>query len=173
VRRFRIGSGSQHALTSLGTTTVASLRYGRYPEIGAGGARAFLAYMDRADLKVRRSTNRGASFGGARTLRDEPFPSEIGAYPTTVAVRGQRVAIGGIEIGGVDELVGRGLGYMTTNGGSSWRLMATHPHGGTAATLVSTVGVYQYAEAWDQSINDPLIERIRYRLDCTGPTCIS
>ncbi len=173
VRRFRIGSGSQHALTSLGTTTVASLTYGRYPEIGAGGARAFLAYMDRADLKVRRSTDRGVSFGGARTLRNEPFPSEIGAYPTTVAVGGQRVAIGAVEIGGVEELVGRGLGYYSTNGGSSWALKSSHSGGGTAATLERSVSVYQYAEAWDQSISDPLIERIRYRQDCTGPSCIS
>lgn len=172
VRRFRIGSGAQHALTSLGTTTVASLRYGRYPEIGAAGSRAFLAFMDRADLKVRRSTDRGVSFGGARTLRDEPFPSEIGAYPTTVAVRGQRVAIGAVEIGGVEELVGRGLGYYSTNGGSSWTRKSTHSGGRTVATLRTPAASYQYVEAWDQSIDDPLIERIRYREDCTGPGCL-
>lgn len=172
VRRFRIGSGSQHTLTSLGTTTVASLQYGRYPEIGADGARVFLAYMDRADLKVRRSTNRGASFGGATTLRNEPFPSEIGAYPITVAVKGKRVVVGGIEIGGIEELVGRGLGYMSTNAGSSWTLKASHSSGGIAAALVKVGTRYQYAEAWDQSISDPVTERIRYRRDCTGPGCV-
>jgi hypothetical protein len=31
---------------------------------------------------------------------------------------------------------------------------------------------YQYAEAWDQSISDPVTERIRYRRDCTGPGCV-
>jgi hypothetical protein len=173
VRRFRIGSGVDHALTSLGTRTVASLRYGRNPEIGASGARVFLAYMDRADLKVRRSTNRGASFGSARTLRNEPFPSEIGAYPTTVAVRGQRVVIGAIEIGGVEEVVGRGLGYMSTNGGASWTLKSSHSSGGVVASLETSVGDPQYIEVWDESISDPVTERIRLRQDCTGSSCIT
>jgi hypothetical protein len=83
------------------------------------------------------------------------------------------VAIGAVEIGGVEELVGRGLGYYTTNGGSSWALKSSHTGGGTAATLERPVSVYQYAEAWDQSIGDPLIERIRHRRDCSGPSCIS
>jgi len=163
VRRFAIGAAPDRTLTSLGTTTVADLRYGYTPEIGADRSRVVLAYQDRADLKVRRSTDKGASFGAARTLRDEPFPSEIGAFPTTVAVRGDRVAIGAVELGGVEELVGKGLGYKSTNGGLSYSLVSKHTSGRTVATLVKPGSVWRYAEAWDESITNPTTERLRYR----------
>jgi hypothetical protein len=161
--RFSIGGGSHHDLTSLGTTTVATLPYGRDPEIGADGDRVILAYSDRADLKVRRSTNRGVSWGSAQTLRNEPFASEIGAFPTTVAVKGSKVAIGGLEIGGIDELIGEGLGYRSLNGGSSYTELSTHASGRIVAGLVKVAGIYKYAEAWDQTLSDPDPEVLRYR----------
>ncbi len=163
LRRFSIGTTGSHSLTSLGTTTIASLRYGYTPRIGADGDRVILAYMDRADLKVRRSGNRGTSFGSAQTLRDEPFPSEIGAYPTTVAVKGSRVAIGAVEIGGIEALVGKGLGYLSTNGGSSYTKVSMHSGGRTVAGLVKIGSGYRYAEAWDQSISQPDPQSVRYR----------
>ena len=117
VRRFSIGSGSTHSLSSLGTTTVASLPNSNSPQIGTDGDRVVLAYMHRADLKVRKSTNKGVSFGSPRTLSDKPFPSEVGARPTTVAVKGSKVAIGAVEF---SELSGTGVGFLSTNGGSSY-----------------------------------------------------
>ncbi|MCY7417850.1 MAG: hypothetical protein LH650_05025 [Chloroflexi bacterium] len=163
VRRFSISGSSGHALTSLGTTTVGTLPDACDPEIGADGDRVVLAYSDRADLKVRRSTNRGVAFGRAIRLRDEPFPSEKGAFPTTVAVKGARVAIGGQEIGGIETLVAKGLGYRSTNGGSSYTQESTHSGGRTVATLVKVGSSSRYAEAWDQSVSNPDPERIRYR----------
>jgi hypothetical protein len=163
LRRFAIGGAPGHTLTSLGTTTLALLRYGNTPELGADGDRVILAFMDRADLKVRRSTNRGVSFGSPRTLRNEPFPSEIGAFPTTVAVKGSRVAIGAVELGGIEGLVGRGLGYKSTDGGATYSRISSHSSGRVVATLVRPGSVYRYAELWDESISDPSAHRIRFR----------
>ena len=95
------------------------------------------------------------SFGSAQTLRNEPFPSEIGALPTTVAVHGSRVAIGALEIGGIDGPVGKGLGYRSTNSGSSYSHVSTRSQGKLVAGLLTVGGVYKYAEAWDQSISQP------------------
>jgi hypothetical protein len=163
LRRFAIGGPPNHTLTSLGTSTIAVMPYGDTPELGADGDRVILAFMDRADLKVRRSTDRGVSFGSARTLRDEPFPSEIGAFPTTVSVRGTRVAIGAVELGGIEELTGRGLGYKSTNGGATYTRISSHSSGRVVATLVRPGSVYRYAELWDQSISDPSAHTIRFR----------
>ncbi len=163
LRRFSIGTDAGHTLTSLGTSTIASLRYGLYPELGAQGSTVVLALMDRASLKVRRSTNSGGSFGASVTLRTEPFPSEIGISPTTVAVRGSRVAIGAIEIGGDITVQGKGFGYLSTNRGSSFTKQASHAGGRTVASLVLVGDTYRYSEAWDQSISDPTTQVIRYR----------
>jgi hypothetical protein len=163
LRRFSIGSAPAHSLHSLGTSDIAVLPYGNTPELGADGARVILAMMDRADLKVRRSTNRGASFGAAQTLRNEPFPSEIGAWPTTVAIKGTRVAIGAVELGGIEVLAGRGLGYKSTDGGATYDQISAHTSGRVVATLVRPGSVYRYAEIWDVSIADPDEHRLRFR----------
>jgi hypothetical protein len=167
LRRFRIASGSAHTLTSLGTSTVGTLTYASDPEIGADGSRVVLAYMHHADLKVRRSTDKGVSFGAARTLRDEPYPSEIGTAPTTVAVRGSLVAIGAVEIAGDPGgggLSGRGLGYKSTNGGASYSRISGHSSGRLVATLVRQGGTYRYAEVWDESFTEqPSPGDVRYR----------
>ena len=89
VRRFRIGTSSAHTLTSLGTTTIGTFQGGTTPKIGADGSKVVLAYTHGADLKVRRSTNRGVSFGSATTIRNLPDASEVGA------TRHHRVGQGG------------------------------------------------------------------------------
>lgn len=162
VRRFAIGAAPNHTLTSLGTSTIARLSRGSHPELGADGSRVVLAYMDRNDLKVRRSTNRGVSFGGARTLRDRPSASKVGAAPTTVAVDGARVAIGATEIGAA-ELIGKGYGYKSTNGGVSYRQVSGHSSGRVVATLFTPGSTPRYAEAWDQAVTQPLQPVVRFR----------
>ena len=160
LRRYSIGSAPNYSLHALGTSTIATLKYGNTPRLGADGDRVILSYMDKADLKVRRSTDRGVSFGGARTLINEPFPSEVGAAPTTVAVKGSRVAIGVVE---VNETSGRGLGFLSTNGGSSYVKQSTHTGGKTVAGLVNIGSTYRYAEAWDQQFSQPATELVRVR----------
>jgi len=160
LRRYRIGSSSGHHLTSLGTATIATLKSGAYPQVGSDGHRVLLAYMDRASLKVRRSTDSGSSFGSPKTLRFEGFPGEIGAFPLTVAVHGSTVAIGAVESA---ELGGKGLGYLSTNGGSSYAKVSQHPSGRVMAGLVKIGGSYRYSEAWDQSITQPDPQSIQFR----------
>ena len=155
----RLGAATIRCTRS-GTSTIATLKYGTTPKIGADGDRVILAYMDKADLKVRRSTDKGVSFGSAKTLVNEPFPSEVGAAPTTVAVKGSKVAIGVVE---VNEMSGRGMGYLSTNGGSSYTKQSTHAGGTTVAGLVKVGGSYQYAEAWDQQFSQPNLEQVRHR----------
>jgi hypothetical protein len=152
VRRFSIGSSGHHALTSLDTRTIATLAHGTDPRIGADGDRVVIAYMDKADLKVRRSGDKGVSFGSAKTLLNEPYPSEVAARPTTVAVQGSRVAIGALE---TSESTGTGIGFLSTNGGSSYSQQVGHGGGRVLAGLVTVSGNIKYAEAWDQSIAAP------------------
>lgn len=159
VRRFSIGGGSNHSLTSLGTTTVASLTYGDSPQVGADGDRVILAYMDKADLKVRRSTDRGVSFGAAKRLVNEPFPSEVGTRPTSVAVRGSTVAIGAVHF---SEQPGSGTGFLSTNGGTSYVKQPSHAGGRLVAGLVKVGGDQRYAEAWDESFSDPNTQHIEF-----------
>jgi len=68
-----------------------------------------------------------------------------------------------VELGGIGDLVGRGLGYKSTNGGSTYSQISSHASGRVVATLVRPGSVYRYAEIWDESISDPSAHRIRFR----------
>lgn len=163
VRRFRIGSDAGHTLTSLGTTSLGTISAGTTPELGASGSKVILAYTQRADLKVRRSTNRGVSFGGSRTLRNLPDASEVGALATTVAVKGNLVAIGSVEAGGIETLTGKGVGYKSTDGGATYQKVSTHSGGWLLATLARPGSSYRWAEVWDRSLSQPSPDVVRFR----------
>lgn len=160
LRRFRIGTGSGHPLTSLGTRTLATIKGGSTPEIGASGSRVVVAYRQHGDLKVRRSTDKGASFGSAKTLRN--VGSGVTVTPTTVAVRGQLVVVGAVELGGASQ---RGRGYRSTDGGASYSQVSSHTSGRVVAGAFGSKAPYRYAEAWDGSITKPAPQRLRYRMD--------
>ncbi len=163
VRRFRISTSSAHTLTSLGTTTIGSVQGGTTPRIGADGSRVVLAYTHGADLKVRRSTNRGVSFRSAITIRNLPDASEVGGLATTVAVKGDLVALGTIDVGGIDTLYGDGRGYRSTNGGASFTRLSTHTGGRVLATVVNPGSGYRWAELWDQSFDEDDPGLVRFR----------
>lgn len=160
LRRFRIGTGSGHPLTNLGTRTLATLKGGSTPEIGASGSRVVVAYRQNGDLKVRRSTNKGSSFGSARTLRN--VGSGITVTPTTVALRGRLVVVGAVELGGASQ---RGRGYRSTDGGASFSQVSSHASGRVVAGVFGSGAPSWYAEAWDGSITKPAPQRLRYRMD--------
>lgn len=163
VRRFRVSSGSAHTLTSLGTTTVGTFQGGTTPQIGADGSKVVLAYTHGADLKVRRSTNRAVSFGSATTVRNLPDASEVGALATTVAVKGNLVALGTIDVGGIDTLYGDGRGYKSSDGGASFRRLTTHTGGRVLGTVVKIGSTYRWAELWDQSFDEDDPGLVRFR----------
>lgn len=163
LRRFRIGPGPNHTLTSLGTTSLGTIPRGTSPKVGASGSRVIVAYTQGADLKVRRSTNRGVSFGAARTLRNLPAASEVGALATTVAMKGDLVALGSVEVGGVETLTGKGVGYRSTNGGSTWTKVSTHNGGWLLTTLTRPGSSYRWAEVWDRSLSQPSPDKVRFR----------
>ena len=77
-----------------------------------------LAYQQNSDVRVRRSTNEGASFGSAKTIRNNSDEGFVSARPTTVAVKGERMVVGVVEYFGDVGLSGWGFGYLSTNGGS-------------------------------------------------------
>ncbi len=163
VRRYRIGTGPSHDLTSLGTTTIGSFQGGTTPKIGADGSRVVVAYTHGADLKVRRSTNRGVSFGSATTVRNLPGASEVAGLATTVAVKGSLVALGTIDVGGIDTLYGDGRGYKSTNGGASFTRLTTHTGGRVLTTVVDPGSGYRWAELWDQSFDEDDPGLVRFR----------
>jgi hypothetical protein len=163
LRRFRISAGPNHTLTSLGTTSLGTVSGGTSPQVGASGSKVIVAYTQGADLKVRRSTNRGVSFGTARTLKDLPGASEVGALATTVAMKGDLVALGSVEAGGIETLTGKGVGYKSTNGGSTWTRVSTHSGGWLLATLTRPGSSYRWAEVWDRSLSQPSPDKVRFR----------
>jgi hypothetical protein len=163
LRRFRIGSGPNHTLTSLGTTSLGTIPGGTNPQVGAAGSRVVVAYTQGADLKVRRSTNRGVSFGTARTLRNLPGASEVGALATTLTMKGDLVALGSVEVGGIETLTGKGVGYKSTNGGATWSKVSSHSGGWLLATLTRPGSSYRWAEVWDRSLSQPSPDKVRFR----------
>lgn len=163
LRRYRIGSTAARTLTALGTTILGSIPGGTTPRIGADGSKVVIAYTQGADLRVRRSTDRGVSFGSARTIRNLPDASEVGALATTVAVKGDLVALGVIDVGGLETLSGTGRGYTSTNGGSTFRRLTTHTGGRVLATVVKVGSGYRWAEAWDRSLSQPSPGPVRFR----------
>lgn len=165
VRRYSVGPGPDFLLTSLGTTTIATHRSIRDPRIDVDGQKAIIAYQHQADLRVRRSFDRGASWGPATTLRNHPYPSEIATSPTTVDLQAKRVAIGAIQLSGVETLQGVGLGWFSGNFGVSWKLRAKHSGGRTVAAVFKDGLQQEYAEAWDQSVSQPASSAIRFRRD--------
>ncbi len=156
--RFRIAGSSPYRLTRIDTTTIATLPTGATPQLAAHGSRVVLAYRDKGDLKVRRSNDHGARFGSARTLR--ATPSGTDATPTSVSVRGDRVAIGAIEIHGTTAM---GLGYASADAGSSYTRIASRSGGRIVATLFQPGNAVRYAQIADQSISDPPADRILFR----------
>lgn len=164
VRRFRVGSSSARTLTSLGTTTIGSIPGGTTPKIAADGSRVVLAYTQGADLKVRRSSNRGVSFSSATTVRNLPDASEVGALASTIVVKGSKVALGVNDIGGIETLSGTGRGYKSTNGGASFSRVTTHTGGRVLTTLLPVGSSYRWAEAWDRSLTgDETTGQVRFR----------
>lgn len=163
LRRFRVGGAPNHTLTSLGTTSLGTIPGGTSPQVGGAGSRVIVAYTQGADLKVRRSTNRGLSFGTARTLRDLPGASEVGALATTLTMNGDLVALGSVEVGGIETLTGKGVGYKSTNGGSTWNKVSTHNGGWLLATLTRPGSSYRWAEVWDRSLSQPSPDKVRFR----------
>jgi hypothetical protein len=163
LRRFRVGTTSAHTLTSLGTTTLGTIPGGTSPTIGADGSRVVLAYTLGADLKVRRSTDRGVSFRPAITVRNLPDASEVGALATSVTVKGKLVALGTIDVGGLETLTGTGRGYKSTDGGATFTRLTTHPGGRVLATVVKPGSSYRWAEVWDQSLDQPGPGLVRFR----------
>ena len=113
VRRYRIGSGSNHQLTHLGTSTITD-QGGSTPRIGADGARVAVAYGG-GDVRARVSTNRGGSWGPRRTLAQGAF--ELFNEPGSVDIRGSRIIVA---------LTAESVGFSTswiersTNDGQSW-----------------------------------------------------
>jgi len=167
LRRFSVGSGPHYNLSSLGTSTLGTLSHGGSLELGAQGSRVVLAYTQNDDVRVRRSTNQGVSFGSPKTLVDNEAGGFVAAWPTTVVVKGERMVVGVTEVVGDIGFDGAGFGYVSTNGGSSWVSKPHHLHGLLVAGLVKVGDGYRYAEAWDQSIHDesddPAVERLRFR----------
>lgn len=164
VRRYRIGTGAAHTLTSLGTTSLGRVQGGTNPKVGADGARVVIAYTQGADLKVRRSTNKGVSFSSARTVRNLPDASEVGALATGVTVKGSKVALGVDDVGGIETLSGTGRGYTSTDGGASFSRVTTHPGGRVLTALVVVGGAHRWAEVWDHSLGgDETPGQVRFR----------
>ena len=167
LRRFSVGGSPGYLLSSLGTSTVATLAHGWSVELGAQASRVVLAYAQDSDVRIRRSTNEGASFGSAKTLVNNEAGGFASAWPTTVAVKGERMVVGVAEVVGDIGFSGAGFGFISTNGGSSWTRKPGHSNGVLVAGLVKVGSGYRYAEAWDQSLhdesNDPAVERVRSR----------
>jgi len=167
LRRFSVGASPGYRLSSLGTSTIATLAHAGSVELGAQASRVVLAYQQDSDVRIRRSTNEGASFGSAKTLRNNSDEGFVGALPTSVSVKGDRMTVGVVEYFGDVGLSGSGFGFLSTNGGSSWTRKPYHDRALLVAGLVKVGTGYHYAEAWDQSIreegHDPAIERLRFR----------
>jgi hypothetical protein len=153
-KSFRVGGAPDFGVTPLPTRSLGSFRYGFAPKLGAAGRRVVLAMMNRADLVARVSSDRGGSWGPQRTLLDEPFPSEIGAGPTNADVRGRRLLVSGVEIGGFETLDGRGFLYESPNGGRSWARVKGSLRRGSAVVgaYLSPGASTKAAMAWDDSL---------------------
>lgn len=153
--RYAVGAGPDFPLSYLGTQSLGTYQYGMFPRLGAAGNRVALAFMNKADLVVRVSGNQGANWGSLRTLRDEPFPSEIGASPTNVDIRGSRILVSGIEEGGIETPSGKGFLYQSNDGGGSWALVTGSVKNGSrvVGAFMSPGGVTKHAMAWEDALN--------------------
>jgi hypothetical protein len=168
VHRFAVGPGPEHAITALPVSTFGSLPNASHPVLAAARSRVVLAYMHEADLKARVSADKGATWGRARVLRDEPFPSEIGALPTNADVRGKRIVVSGVEIGGIETPSGKGFLYRSTDGGRRWSRVRGSSKAGSKAVgaFMTPGGRVRMVQAWDDSLGfeaamDPQALRFR------------
>lgn len=153
-KRFRVGGAPDFVVTPLPTRSLGGFRYGFAPTLGAAGQRVVLAMTNRADLVARVSSDMGNSWGPSRTLLNEPFPSEIGAGPTNADIRGRRILVSGVEIGGFELPDGRGFLYQSRDGGLSWSRLKGSLRRGSAVVgaYLSPGGVTKAALAWDDSL---------------------
>ncbi len=165
-RRWDIGPGPVYSLGNASTANLPDLVYGRDPKIGVSGDRLVLAYMNRADLRARVSTDAAASWEPGRILEDMPFPSEVGAYPTSADVIGTRIVVAGTIVGGLfDDLNGEGFLVRSTNDGGSWNRVpgSTKADGQVVGAYRGTAGSPKLVEAWDKWIADPAVHKLRFQ----------
>ena len=122
--------------------------------------------MNRADLRTRVSTDAAASWEPGRILEDLPFPSEVGAYPTSADVIGTRIVVAGTIVGGLfDDLNGEGFLVRSTNDGGSWNRVpgSTKADGQVVGAYRGTAGSPKLVEAWDKWIADPAVHKLRFQ----------
>jgi hypothetical protein len=96
-------------------------------------------------------------------LRNLPGASEVGALATTLTMKGDLVALGSVEVGGIETLTGKGVGYKSTNGGATWSKVSSHSGGWLLATLTRPGSSYRWAEVWDRSLSQPSPDVVRFR----------
>lgn len=164
-RRWDLGPGPDFDLLGAPVATLPDAEYGQNPELGVSGERLVYAYMNEADLRARVSATAAATWGPERTLEDMPFPSEVGAYPTSADVIGTRIVVAGTIVGGIEELAGEGFLQRTTNGGATWHRVAgtTIEDGQVVGAYRGTAGDPLLVQAWDTWISDPATDRLRFR----------
>ncbi len=166
LRHWSIGAGPDHDLFGVPTPVLPDMEYGQTPELGVDGDRLVFAYMNRADLRARVSTDGGVSWGPERILENMPFPGEVGAYPTSADVMGTRYLVAGTIVGGIfDDLSGEGFLRRSKNAGGTWKRVP-----GTTVANGQVVGAYRgsagnplLVQAWDRWIADPATDKLRFR----------
>jgi hypothetical protein len=166
MRHYGVGPAPDRDLLGIPSALLPDMPDGMVPELGVANDRVVFAYMNEADLRARVSTNGAISWGPERTLENMPFPSEVGAYPTSADVIGTRIVVAGTIVGGIfDELNGEGFLKRTTNDGATWARVAntTIDDGQVVGAYRGRAGDPLLVMAWDKWIADPATDKLRFK----------
>jgi hypothetical protein len=165
VKRFSLGAGSSVPVTPHATQDLGHLpAFAGGPEIGSDGQRVVLAYTNRADLVVRRSTDGGASFSSQHRLIDESYPGEGGAFAASVDVHGAKVLVEGSDQYASTTFHSEGYGFLSIDGGGSWGQISTMDGGQQVGALYVSAGDTRVAEAWDEFVAEPATQHLRFHV---------
>jgi hypothetical protein len=166
MRHYGVGPAPDRDLLGIPSALLPDMPDGMVPELGVANDRVVFAYMNEADLRARVSTNGAISWGPERTLENMPFPSEVGAYPTSADVIGTRIVVAGTIVGGIfDELNGEGFLKRTTTAGATWARVAntTIDDGQVVGAYRGRAGDPLLVMAWDKWIADPATDKLRFK----------
>ena len=146
-KSFLVGKGKKPPITKQATQRLATGN-ARWPRLATVGQRVALAYTDRGKVKVKISTDRGATFGSATRIMDSGTIRDP-SVAHSIDLMGRRIVVDGVEAGGG----GTPQRIQTYDlGADGWSDVVSFGHDGArVGALRRQAGNLLLQEAWHNS----------------------
>lgn len=150
-KSFSMAAGPGHAMAGHPTVTLFDAADAYNPVMAADGSTVVLSYARNSDTWVRVSRDSGSTWSAAHRLINLPPDLPDNALPSSVDVRGSRVAIEVTEAYNTDNQNSHEWRFLSSDRGAHWSQSHPGDDGERLGAFISIGGATRLAETWDQS----------------------